>query len=325
MGGRGYELSQDWKELFCSPFSVLYPDLRIGNENSRLSPVPFRFSHSGFAMSLKSFLLATVFIVAFGTGARAQEQQMQTTLKNMEVRLSAIEEQMRAITGGSEKNDYAMRRLEESLRKLQEDYDARITRLEKTPPPAAPVQQTAPQKPSIETPAQSGTISPTTTEGSLGGVTMRSGRVTGAIADPKAPPLPDKPADYGLTARETYDRAFDLLRQADYEAAQEAFEKFMEKFPEDKLIENARYWHAETFYVRGLFAEAAIAFAEAYQGAPTGGKAPDSLLKLAMALGGVGKTKDACSTLEALKGKFPQASSAIKDRTKEEWVRLKCK
>lgn len=277
-------------------------------------------------MSSKSFLLAAVFVVAFCASARAQEQQTQTAIKNMEVRLSAVEEHMRAVTGGSEKNDYAVRRLEEALRKMQEDYDARITRLERAPPPAAPVQQTAPPtKPSVETPEHPGGISPTSTEGSLGGVTMRGGRVTGAIADPKAPPLPDKPADYGLTAREAYDRAFDLLRQADYEAAQEAFEKFMEKFPEDKLVENARYWHAETFYVRGLFAQAAVAFAEAYQGAPTGGKAPDSLLKLAMALGGVNKTKDACSTLEALKAKFPQASSAIKDRTKEEWSRFKCK
>jgi TolA-binding protein len=44
-----------------------------------------------------------------------------------------------------------------------------------------------------------------------------------------------------------------------------------------------------------------------------------------MSLAGVEKTKDACSTLQALKVKYPKASSTIKERANQEWKRLKCK
>jgi len=39
----------------------------------------------------------------------------------------------------------------------------------------------------------------------------------------------------------------------------------------------------------------------------------------------VKKVKDACSTLSALKKKYPNASSTIKDRAASEWKRLGCK
>jgi len=148
--------------------------------------------------------------------------------------------------------------------------------------------------------------------------------VTGAINKPEAPPLPDTPPDFGLTAQEQYDRAFGLLRQADYDGAEKAFQSFVDKNPKDKLIDNAKYWHAETLYVRGRFPEAATGFADAFQQNPQGTKAPDSLLKLAMSLAALNKPTDACTALGALKSKYPKASNSVKSRADEQRAKLKC-
>jgi tol-pal system protein YbgF len=153
---------------------------------------------------------------------------------------------------------------------------------------------------------------------------MRDGSVTGAINNPQAPPLPEAGPDYALTSQEQYDRAFDLLREANYEDAGTAFQTFIAKNPQDKLIDNAKYWYGETLYVRGKFDASAVAFADAYKQNPKGNKAPDSLLKLAMSLENVDKTQDACATLESLKSNFPNAALNTRQRADQERTKLKC-
>lgn len=255
------------------------------------------------------------------TGGSADAYTAATT--NMEMRLSAIEDQMRIQTGRFEQLDYALRRLDQALQRLQSDYDVRLAKLESAPAPTLapkPQETASPMKEEEQTEESDEVVA-----GTLGSMKMRGGKVTGAVSNPKTPSLPDKPDDYGLTPQEQYDRAFMLLRQADYDKAEKAFGSFIEKNPKDKLTENAQYWHAETFYVRKQYGDAAIAFAKAYERNPQGSKAPDSLLKLAMSLAAVDKTEDACHTLEALKTKYPKAPTTIRARVEQERVRLKCK
>lgn len=234
----------------------------------------------------------------------------------LEMRLSAVEEQMRGLTGKVEQVDYMLRRIDQVLQRMQEDSELRFSELEKG------------TRQQVSVPAKSPPLvqqqqAPVT--GTLGSVSVRGNQVTGGSVAPKAPALPDTPADYGLTAQEQYDRAFGLLRQADYDSAEVAFNNFFEKNAKHKLVSNAKYWYAETFYVRGKYGKAAVAFAEAYQHATKGPKAPDSLLKLAMALGALDKKKDACGALTALKMKHPKAAKSIRKRAAQERRRLRCK
>jgi len=219
------------------------------------------------------------------------------------------------------------------VQRLQSDYDARLTKLESTP---APQQQVVQQQPAAHPAATQTASEPTTAEdessataasvnGTLGDVKVRGGAVTGGSVNPKTPALPNKPADYGLTTQEQYDRAFGMLRQANYDEAEKAFKTFIDKNPKDKLTENAKYWYAETHYVRGHFKEAAVAFADAYEQDMQGSKAPDALLKLSMSLAGINKTDDACNTLSVLKAKYPKAPAAVRARADQERSRMKCK
>ncbi len=254
----------------------------------------------------------------------------QTAATHNETRLAQQEYEIRAINGRIEQIEFAVNRLDSVMQKLQNDVDARLQRIEAAQVAAAQQQAAAfaaqaqaqqqaqaaaaaqPQPPAMDV------------NGSLGGLKMQNGKVTGGVNKPKTPPLPSVPADYGLTPAEQYDRAFNLLREANYSEAEDAFKAFIEKNPKEKLIDNAKYWYGETLYVRGRFDEAAVAFADAFQQNPHGSKAPDSLLKLGISLKELDKTKEACVTFSELKAKYPKAPASIKARADDERAKLKC-
>ncbi len=129
----------------------------------------------------------------------------------------------------------------------------------------------------------------------------------------------------GETPREKYNFAIELLKQQNYDKAAAALKTFVMQYPDDDLAGNAQYWLGETYYVRGDFRNAAVAFAEGYQKYPQNSKAPDNLLKLAMALGQQGQTQNACLALNQLNKKFPNAADTIKDRASRARERYSCK
>lgn len=264
-------------------------------------------------------VLAVVGLVSLASPARAQA--VPGTGPNYETRLSALEDSMRDLNGRLEQLEYSVRRLDQTIQRMQQDTDARLSKLE-----AGAAQASAPSAPAAVQPQPQvaggeQTVNP---DGTLGDLKVQNGRVVGGAVSPKAPPLPETPPDYGLTPQEQYDDAFGLLRQADYDGAEKAFKSFIDKNPKDKLIDNAKYWYGETLYVRAKFDEAAVAFADAWQQNPQGPKAPDSLLKLAMSLAAIDKTKDACTSLGELSAKYPNASPTIRQRASEERTKLKC-
>ncbi|WP_162917166.1 tol-pal system protein YbgF [Dongia deserti] len=118
----------------------------------------------------------------------------------------------------------------------------------------------------------------------------------------------------GATPREQYEYATNLIQRGAYDQAETALKAFVEQHPKDPLTGNAQYWLGETYYVRNDFKNAAIAFAEGYQKYPDSQKAPDNLLKLAMALGQQGQKENACVALRQLEKRYPDASANVKDR-----------
>ena len=126
------------------------------------------------------------------------------------------------------------------------------------------------------------------------------------------------------SASEQYNAAFGLLKQADYPAAEEALKRFIHRYPNDQLAGSAQYWLGETYYSRGMYSEAASAFAEGYKNYPKGAKAPDDLLKLAMSLARTNQKQNACIAFAQLDRDFPHPGSAIKERAIAEKKRLGC-
>ncbi len=145
---------------------------------------------------------------------------------------------------------------------------------------------------------------------------------TGQGAQPVAPAPQTQVSD--ASSKQLYETGYGLLLAQDYSAAEGAFEEFLQRFPNDPLAGNAQYWLGETFYVRGLFKQAAAAFLKGYQTYGRSSKAPDSLLKLAMSLDRLGQRDAACSSYGELSIKFPNAPGAVRGRADNERRRLGC-
>jgi tol-pal system protein YbgF len=250
----------------------------------------------------------------------------------LEVRLAELEQELRATTGRIEEMNFRLRQLGERLDKLVADVDYRLTRLGAAPATTAEPAAVGSQ----------GTVAPSASpsepEAAGGGAPMVLGRMPkselearkGEIETSGPPSSAETPPGLGDvlpegTPREQYAYGFGLMRKANYDEAEIAFKEFLAAHPDDPLADNARYWLAETYYVRGDYARAAETFLEGYQGNKTGPKAPDTLLKLGMSLAALGKNKEACATYGELKRTLPDAPATIKSKADKERQRLGCR
>jgi tol-pal system protein YbgF len=126
------------------------------------------------------------------------------------------------------------------------------------------------------------------------------------------------------TPTDLYDKAFTMLREKNYSEAESSFKMFIARHPSHKLAANAKYWLGETYYVRNQYEQAARIFAESYKDYPNGTKGPDSLLKLAMSLSGMGKKEEACIAFAQIKQEFSSGAGPIYTRAQQEMEALSC-
>lgn len=127
------------------------------------------------------------------------------------------------------------------------------------------------------------------------------------------------------TEKDQYDTALALLKNDKFAEAEEKFAKFIEQHPKSTLKENAVFWHAETFYRREDFSQAAIFYLKSYKEYPKGPKAADSLFKLSLSLGSINKLKEACSIIDKLEAEFPNRPDNSVKRTNEAKLKFLCK
>ncbi|CCB64250.1 MULTISPECIES: tol-pal system protein YbgF [unclassified Hyphomicrobium] len=140
------------------------------------------------------------------------------------------------------------------------------------------------------------------------------------VATAALPPASEASGD----PKQAYETAYGYLLQRDYGSAEASFNDFLKKYPNDSLAGNAQYWLGETYFVRGQYKAAAGAFLKGYQTYGQSGKAPDSLLKLAMSLDRLGQKEAACSSFSELAAKFPTAPQSVKGRAQSERQRIGC-
>jgi tol-pal system protein YbgF len=252
-----------------------------------------------------------------------------TQAADFEIRLSQLERTVQEMVGKYEEAVFGATQQRERLDKLSSDLDYRLSQIESRlgteggpapgprpstqaePPPAAPAappHPTAPPHPS-------------------------------APPHPAAPPHPGAPPAAPTTAdagsgpglgsvpeaiQQQYDEAFGLLRKADYDQAERALSRFVTQHRDSPLAGNAQYWLGETYYGRGKYAEAAVAFAEGFQKYPKSPKASDDLLKLGMSLAALNQKADACKTFGQLGTLFPNAAASVKRRAEQERGKLGC-
>jgi len=245
-----------------------------------------------------------------------------TQAADFEIRLSQLERSVQEAVGKYEEAVFGVSQVRERLDKLSSDLEFRLSQLEShagteggpPPPPRTPPTTTQPApagKPAAAAPGQP------PQPGAKPGDKRAEPAPAAAMSGPGLGTVPGN-------VQEQYDEAFGLLRKADYDQAEKALSRFVAQHKDSPLAGNAQYWLGETFYGRGKYAEAAVAFAEGFQKFPKNPKAPDNLLKLGLSLSALGQKDDSCKTLKQLDAVFPTAAASLKRRGELERKKLSC-
>jgi tol-pal system protein YbgF len=228
-------------------------------------------------------------------------------------RLSDMEQSLRNLTGQVEQFGYDIKTIKDKLTQLETETNFRLNQLEGNPggsPPPAGADTGSdtgggmPSEPSAN---------PDVDSSDVGGP-----KPPGTIGEIEAPPA-------GSDVESLYNTAMDHLTRAEYDDALKLFKQVVGTYPESDEAAQAQYWIADIHYVRKDYESAAVAFAEVLKKYPTAGRGPEAMLKLGLSLINLDRKKDGCTTLAAIKGKYPKASDAILGRAEREAKKAGCK
>lgn len=236
------------------------------------------------------------------SGSYAPEPAADGSAAQINVRITALEEEIRNLRGRVEERDFEVRRLSEELSKMKSDVDYRLGELEHGKGGAAPV----------------------ITDESVNSSMNEAPKAELAVREEAPAAAEAAPADSGQTPRDHYNYAFRLLNQNQYEEASKSFASFTKKYPGDPLIGNAYYWLGETYYIRKDYNEAANHFRQGFESMPKGPKAADNLLKLGMSLAALKKKEEACIVLAQVMTKYKTASANVAAKAQSEHNKAGC-
>jgi tol-pal system protein YbgF len=124
--------------------------------------------------------------------------------------------------------------------------------------------------------------------------------------------------------RDQFDLAYGYLLRKDYALADQGLRAFIEKYPSDPLVADARYWLAESLFERQNYREAAEAFLFVTRKYDKYPKAPDALARLGQSLAALKERELACATFAEVARKYPRASASVKQLVGREQKRAHC-
>jgi tol-pal system protein YbgF len=237
-----------------------------------------------------------------------------------ETRIGDLEEKIRKFTGQMEELEHGYQQITSKMNNMAADYEQRINNLENDPTVLADNKNASQAKSSGKNVGELGGEKPKNSVKPNKEVKLKKTDDEIDNGDDELAMLNSE----NNTIQEDFDYAFSFIRDAKFEEANKAFEKFIEKYASDPLVGNAYYWYGESFYSLKRYDQAAIQFLRGYKRFPDGKKAPDSLLKLSMSLKILGKKKEACSALVKMGRQFPKISSSLKSKMKEQYNNIGC-
>ncbi len=115
----------------------------------------------------------------------------------------------------------------------------------------------------------------------------------------------------GGSEKVVYDQAYMDLVNGRYTAASTGFRSLLATYPEGELVDNARYWLGETYYVERRFEEAQAQFSAIVEHSPQSAKIAEAKLKLGFVLHEQGETDAARTALQAVVQQHPDSTVSL--------------
>jgi len=124
--------------------------------------------------------------------------------------------------------------------------------------------------------------------------------------------------------RDEFDLAYGYVLRKDYSLAEQAFQDFLRKHPNDRMAGEAQFWLGESLFQSKNYQSAAEAFVTMTKKYPQNPKQPDTLLRLGESLAALRQKDLACVTLAEIAKKYPHAAANVKAAVEREQKRVHC-
>ena len=272
-------------------------------------------------------------------------------------RVVQLEEQLRQLTGQIEELNFQVLQMQENMRKQQEDMEYRIQELEDQQQgsvvtdqlPATDLAKTEPATPTTgagDAPTQTASNVTRATPPPVPGTESRLGqppRNLGSIQLDGNGNVLETSIDFSaqsveqsidgtqvaslggeVNAEELYMAGYRYVLDGDYNLAEEVFATFIDTYPNDPLIADARFWLGESLLAQGRFEDAADAFIVARSLHPDATKAPETLYKIGTIMAALGNRQIACVTFEDALKTHTDMSDPLRNKIGAERAKAKC-
>ncbi|MHB8746833.1 MAG: tol-pal system protein YbgF [Gammaproteobacteria bacterium] len=229
---------------------------------------------------------ASLVSAAQGEDLEARVNRIESqTLVELLTRIDRLQDEMQQMRGHLEEQAHDIEGMQQRQKDMYMELDNRLRKLEQSGATAAP-------------PANGD-----------------AGAAPPAASDENAPAPTDTGTDAGTAAgadneQGSYQRAFDLLKNAQYPKAIQGFHAFLSRYPDSSLANNAQYWLGEANYVLRDYKTALIEFRKVIDVYPHSSKIPDAMLKIGFIHYAQGNWDKARGTLTQVKARYPGSSAA---------------
>lgn len=259
-------------------------------------------------------------------------------------RVLQLEEQVRQLTGRVEELNFQLLEMQEQLRRQQEDNEFRLQQLEderqgvlEAPAPdgtgSGAVAATADENGArVPTPGTGGDAALGTPPRDLGTLTVDAdGNVIGTGIDF---------SDHGISAAIGVDQTnaiggeiepealyrigYEHVLNGDYPIAEQVFARFIDLYPDDVLVADARFWLGESVLAQGRFEDAAEIFIDARARHPQAGKAAETMLKIGTIMAALGDREIACVTFADALETHPGMGAKVRRQIEAERAAVRC-
>lgn len=215
-------------------------------------------------------------------------------LVDMLMRLDTLQTDNQALRGELETLTHELAGLTQRQRDLYLDIDRRLSQIEQA---ASRPAVAAPSVPSMTAPA----------------VAATGGAVAAAMPQGHGDPAKE---------RDAYQKAFNTLKDGQYEQAITEFQNFLSQYPAGDLTDNARYWLGEANYATRRYSVAVQEFRKLLEQKPDSSKAADAMLKLGYAHYELGEWDAARKTLTDVTTRYANSTAARLAESRLQKMRL---
>ena len=260
-------------------------------------------------------MASLVLAIAFSGSARAQIDARNEQLMNLVLQVQQLQDEVRMLRGQLEEQSYELDNLKRRQRDQYLDLDQRIGELRNVAPPSSAAPGAvgagaAPAQPATRPPSAGPVAADDGAAADVPDLTDRANAPSSvtALDTPQVATAPTAATPEDQQA--AYDQAFQALRELRYADAAQAFQDFIDTYPDSELTGNAQYWLGESYYVTRNYDIALEAFQTLVSNYPDSTKRGDGLLKIGFTHYELEQYGQARAALEQVKQEYPDGQLA---------------